>query len=190
MTWLVRTLSQKMLGPISKEQVSQWILSGRISLQDEVCEANGYWFFVHEKEEVKRWLGIELPRATETRARDAFGTDEVTETEPGTPRHRNPNTPAPGTHSPLSPLTLDGQYTGESTQMLVRPPSGHTPPLGTQVSTATTVSATRTATPVPRAYGAPEPENVQSRFFSQVGWLFIAGLVGLIAVIFRLARLD
>lgn len=61
--WLVRTASNWIAGPYSKEQVRQMILERKLSHQDEVCNANGYWIFLHEREEILAQLGIEVPRA-------------------------------------------------------------------------------------------------------------------------------
>lgn len=72
--WLVRTSQNIIAGPYTKEQVLHLVRDGQLGTQDEVCPANGYWFFLHETEEVTRQLGISVPRA--------LGDDEeVTETQ-------------------------------------------------------------------------------------------------------------
>jgi hypothetical protein len=60
--WLVRTALNWVAGPYSKEQVRQMILERKLTLQDEVCPANGYWIFLHERDEVKAQLGVDVPR--------------------------------------------------------------------------------------------------------------------------------
>ncbi len=61
--WLVRTSQNVILGPYSKDEVCAMIGEGALGLQDEVCLANHFWFFLHEHEEVKRQLGVEVPTA-------------------------------------------------------------------------------------------------------------------------------
>lgn len=39
------------------------ILDCKLSLQDEVCSANGYWIYIHEIEEIKQQLGIDVPKS-------------------------------------------------------------------------------------------------------------------------------
>jgi hypothetical protein len=73
--WLVRTADNWIAGPYPVDQICQMIQEGKLTLQDEICLANQYWVYLHEREEVKQFLGIEVPKAH--RGVD----DEVTETE-------------------------------------------------------------------------------------------------------------
>jgi hypothetical protein len=72
--WLVRTSRNWIAGPYLKEQVRQMIAEGKLTLDDEVCSATGYWFFLHEHDEVRTLLGIEVP------VRASRHGDDVTET--------------------------------------------------------------------------------------------------------------
>jgi hypothetical protein len=54
--WLIRTKSNHILGPVSKEKVLELYHNGSIKLDDEVCTGNGYWFFVREEELVEKYL--------------------------------------------------------------------------------------------------------------------------------------
>jgi hypothetical protein len=58
--WLVRTAENVIAGPYSKEQICELIREGELTLPDEVCPANRHWFFLHEREEVARSLGVEM----------------------------------------------------------------------------------------------------------------------------------
>lgn len=59
--WLIRTRSNHILGPVSKEKVLELLRNGSIKADDEVCSGNGYWFFIRETELVNRFLlGEEL----------------------------------------------------------------------------------------------------------------------------------
>src|SRR5687768_6106846 len=73
--WLVRTAKNVISGPFNKETLCQMILSGELGSQDEVCESGQYWIFLHEREEVSRQLGINLPKPP--KGED----DETTETQ-------------------------------------------------------------------------------------------------------------
>lgn len=54
--WLIRTKSNHILGPISKEKVLELYHNGSIKPDDEVCSGNGYWFFIREEELVAKYL--------------------------------------------------------------------------------------------------------------------------------------
>lgn len=54
--WLIRTKSNHILGPVSKEKVQELYKNGSIKADDEVCSGNGYWFFIREDDLVARYL--------------------------------------------------------------------------------------------------------------------------------------
>lgn len=54
--WLIRTKSNHILGPVSKDKVLELYNNGSIKPDDEVCSGNGYWFFIREEELVERFL--------------------------------------------------------------------------------------------------------------------------------------
>ena len=54
--WLIRTKSNHILGPISKEKVLELLQNGSIKADDEVCSGNGYWFYIREDDLVARFL--------------------------------------------------------------------------------------------------------------------------------------
>ncbi len=54
--WLIRTKSNHILGPISKEKVLELLQNGSIKADDEVCSGNGFWFFIREDDMVARFL--------------------------------------------------------------------------------------------------------------------------------------
>jgi hypothetical protein len=54
--WLIRTRSNHILGPITKDKVLELYQNGSIKSEDEVCSGNGFWFFVREEEMVKKYL--------------------------------------------------------------------------------------------------------------------------------------
>lgn len=59
--WLIRTKSNHILGPVSKEKVLELYQNGSIKPDDEICSGNGYWFFIREEELVERYLtGAEI----------------------------------------------------------------------------------------------------------------------------------
>ena len=54
--WLIRTKSNHILGPVSKEKVLELYHNGSIKADDEICSGNGYWFFIRENDLVDRFL--------------------------------------------------------------------------------------------------------------------------------------
>lgn len=73
--WLVRTAKNWVAGPYSKDQVCKMVTEGKLTSQDEVCPANGYWIYLHEADEVKKQLGINPPVDHEN------AEEEITETQ-------------------------------------------------------------------------------------------------------------
>lgn len=54
--WLIRTKSNHILGPVSKDKVVELYQNGSIKPDDEICSGNGYWFFIRESELVDKYL--------------------------------------------------------------------------------------------------------------------------------------
>lgn len=110
--WLVRTHENKISGPFTADEVKARVLSRALALQDELCSSDGYWFFLHEAEELQTQLGVQYP----PRAKDREATDTETQTETsgkGTslpertdPDFRRPENvqPLPLSQSPPPPL--------------------------------------------------------------------------------------
>lgn len=112
--WLVRTTQNVIAGPYTQAQVLALIQDRKLGHHDEVCPASGYWFCLHEQEEVKKLLGIELPpeksestgeEITETQT-DVDGTDPAIHLDtPAVKMHASPAaeiaTPAPRAMSAL-----------------------------------------------------------------------------------------
>ena len=61
--WLIRTKSNHILGPISKEKVIELYQNGSIKADDEICSGNGYWFFIREIDLVNRYLLGSVPQS-------------------------------------------------------------------------------------------------------------------------------
>src|SRR6476620_100587 len=77
--WLVRTAENVIAGPYNKDQIRDLIRDGQLKLPDEVCAANGHWFYLHEHEEVAQHLGPDVSRRLIEP--DAEPTQTQTETE-------------------------------------------------------------------------------------------------------------
>lgn len=58
---LVRTSKNQIKGPFAKEKVCQMILDHQIFASDEICLGNSYWIPIHERNEIKQALGIDVP---------------------------------------------------------------------------------------------------------------------------------
>jgi hypothetical protein len=54
--WLIRTKSNHILGPVSKEKVIELYHNGSVRPEDEICSGNGFWFFLREKDQVEHYL--------------------------------------------------------------------------------------------------------------------------------------
>jgi hypothetical protein len=54
--WLIRTKSNHILGPVSKEKVVELYNNGSIKADDEICSGNGYWFFIRETDLIEKYL--------------------------------------------------------------------------------------------------------------------------------------
>jgi hypothetical protein len=78
--WLVRTQQNVIMGPYSREEVREMIQEGSLGLQDEVCQANHYWIYLHEREELIKQLGMEPP-AYQVSDEDVTLTQTETETQ-------------------------------------------------------------------------------------------------------------
>lgn len=83
MRYLIRTKENRISGPFTKEVILERMKSGELREMDEVCPADGYWIYLHERDESMKMLGVALARsekfheeATET------DTETVTATQP------------------------------------------------------------------------------------------------------------
>jgi hypothetical protein len=77
MRFLLRTKENRISGPFEREELADRVTKGDLRELDEICEANGYWIYLHERAESKRLLGVELPRK---KSKDDLH-EEQTETE-------------------------------------------------------------------------------------------------------------
>ena len=60
--WLIRTHRNVIVGPYPKDEIVRQIKEGLLTQQDEVCHANDYWIYLHERDEVIRQLGVDIPK--------------------------------------------------------------------------------------------------------------------------------
>lgn len=54
--WLIRTKSNHILGPVSKDKVLELYANNSIKADDEICSGNGFWFFIREDDMVDLYL--------------------------------------------------------------------------------------------------------------------------------------
>lgn len=116
--WLVRTEKNRISGPYPGEKLKEMILKGELGFQDEICEANRYWIYLHEREEVMGALGVEVPG----RSASEIPGEEITETELVKPP-REPDLPELASEEFAEP---EGGLT-ENTAMLTARPSRQKP---------------------------------------------------------------
>jgi len=199
-SWLIRTSTHRILGPVAYDRLCEMIRGGEITLQDEICPANSYWFYLHERAEVARWVGVELPKPVKpkrTRRAD-HSEDEDTET---TDIFSVPAATSSGESAALShPHLAEGGHgpgveTGaDSTRVLMRPQAA-----SQSLSAPAPVTAPMAAplsTPVDRIEKsmdgavAPALDRPVGSFFKNFGWLLIAGSALVVYVVLRMTRLQ
>ncbi|PIP94658.1 MAG: hypothetical protein COW00_09085 [Bdellovibrio sp. CG12_big_fil_rev_8_21_14_0_65_39_13] len=61
-SWLIRTKSNQILGPVSKEKLMEFLDKGALNADDEVSSGNGYWFWIKEADLVARYLRGDIPQ--------------------------------------------------------------------------------------------------------------------------------
>jgi hypothetical protein len=103
--WLVRTAKNVISGPYNKEALCQMILSGELGSQDEVCESGQFWIFLHEREEVAKQLGINLPKPPKN------PDEETTETQTQTQTQTQTDTALGGERTPVPMSVTDAEVT-------------------------------------------------------------------------------
>lgn len=54
--WLIRTNNNQIFGPVSKQKLIEFYNDKTISLDDEVCSGNGFWFYIREQELLEKFL--------------------------------------------------------------------------------------------------------------------------------------
>jgi len=54
--WLIRTKSNHILGPITKDKLIELFNNESLKADDEICSGNGFWFFIREEDMVKKYL--------------------------------------------------------------------------------------------------------------------------------------
>ncbi len=84
MDFLIRTKENRISGPFPKEEILARISRGELREQDEVCPANGYWIFLHERAESRAMLGVELPRTVDSESEENTETETETATATAT----------------------------------------------------------------------------------------------------------
>lgn len=58
--FLSRTQNNQIEGPFNQDEVRRRLEQGVLTTTDEISASAGYWFSLHEREEVMRWLGRPL----------------------------------------------------------------------------------------------------------------------------------
>ncbi len=60
--WLIRTHQKQILGPVVKEKIIEFIEKGNLTDKDEISSGSGYWFWVGEKELLKKYVYEDIPQ--------------------------------------------------------------------------------------------------------------------------------
>ena len=54
--WLIRVANYRIFGPLTDQEMVQRIQQGKFKKEDEVCPANGDWFYLNQSEELKKYF--------------------------------------------------------------------------------------------------------------------------------------
>ncbi len=54
--WLIRTKQNQILGPVTLEKIKELIEKGSLVDNDEICQGNGIWFWVKEKDLLNKYV--------------------------------------------------------------------------------------------------------------------------------------
>jgi hypothetical protein len=54
--WLIRTKTNFILGPVSRDKLLELIETGSLTEEDELCSGNGYWFYLREQKLLNHYL--------------------------------------------------------------------------------------------------------------------------------------
>lgn len=54
--WLIRTKSNHIFGPVSRDKILELLKNDTLKPRDELCQGNGFWFFVEEKELFQKYI--------------------------------------------------------------------------------------------------------------------------------------
>ncbi len=188
-TWLVRTSTLKLMGPFTYAQLCQLIQDRQVGLNDEVCPANSYWFYLNERHEVKRWLGVEIPRT-----RGERDDEDLTETDTG-------EAPPDKTRS-LSMAATEATMgePGEGTRWVKRPDALEPPAMSSKMTSGSSASVGKTKTIETaresgrngreREDGGTAVAATRSSFFKSFGWLLILAATLIAYALLRLSRLQ
>jgi hypothetical protein len=97
---MIRTAENLITGPYSTEEIRSLVREGKLRPQDEICQANDYWIFLHESDELIKKLGVALPAGSWKRGSN----DDITETETETETVTATPTGRPRAEAPIPDL--------------------------------------------------------------------------------------
>jgi len=165
--WLIRTAQNWIAGPYTKDQVRKMVLEGQLTLQDEVCSGNGYWVYLHERDEVLKQLGVEVPKSP-------GHAEEITETQTQTGDEDHEETD-PALEADSSAQTREQDTEAGTTVLKSRPRAEFS------ITTGATIAPVSATSVVGTTVGP-------GALWRTRGWLLIAGLCLLIFLVLRLIR--
>lgn len=183
--WLLRTAKNRISGPFTADRIRQMIAKGEIGLEDEICQANHYWFFLQERAEVRKFLNVEVPKPGRRAGEDVTETEAVDTDGPTDPQF-SPQAQAANA-ARFAELETQMEERTDTTAILNRgaaviakaaagQPSGSISPLPQP--------GVRSAPALPQASTRGVPEETGS--WKGLTWLFVAVLGFLILMLMKL----
>ncbi len=203
--WLVRRTDNQIIGPLPREELSARILAGEFQEDDEFCSGKGYWIFLHEAAEIRKWLGIEPPKrgsmATDDDTTDtgrlSLSRDSATDPE-ATDRFSNAALRGDGGSPPLED-TATQVISIQSLEEHTRKRGWNLPVQKASAAAATGGAArsgnaapvgrpTSNPKPVPPRRKLPVPQVERPSFFRGFAWALAVGILVVIYALLRVLR--
>ena len=146
-------------------------MAGELGPQDEVCEANHYWIYLHETDELVRQLGIQPPRSL-LAGDEATETQTQTKTEPDLDRtdpdllRKNNNGNGHGEEGATTVMVRGGASTAATPPLSQAPQADEiplsAPPLPMAAATVTPATAEAPEAPLAPIPAPPSPAPTQT----------------------------
>jgi hypothetical protein len=86
--WLVRKTGLEILGPFTTEDIRNWIIENKLSVDDEVCLTGGYWFPLSDRNESEKYFQVAYSEKRPSRSTRSIREDETSTTTQSKPEQK------------------------------------------------------------------------------------------------------
>ncbi|MCY4644692.1 MAG: hypothetical protein OXB88_08755 [Bacteriovoracales bacterium] len=159
--WLIRTKDNEIVGPLPKEKVLALYKDKTISDNDEICMANSHWFYIHEKELLKKYLLGDKEESFESPSlsQNAHDSSDQGAKFPDSSDLDFPETPATYAPEESSDITLISNSILNKKEKASAPAPSPSP--SPQEREKKNEPSDSTSTPIARKFKTPYPPNAQ-----------------------------